>query len=146
MARARSNTPAAPTVTLDEMRERYYFYSGKVSDVARQLCFAGIAVVWLVSGNADASSHTSITLSRSLLVALALFLVSLALDGLQYAYGALIWGVLARQRERHDAASKNPVHEAVNWPTLVFFWSKLTVLVGAYVVLGSDVLAKIGKA
>ena len=128
------------------MREHYYFYSGKISDVARQICFAGIAVVWLVSGNADASSHTSISLSRLLLIALVLLLVSLGLDGLQYAYGALIWGALARWRERHDADSEKPVHRAVNWPTLVFFWTKLVSLAVAYVVLGSDLLAKIAKA
>ena len=32
---------------LKDAREIYYFYSGKTSDLVRQLGLAGIAVIWL---------------------------------------------------------------------------------------------------
>jgi len=32
---------------LDDIREQYWFYSGKASDISRQLALAGIGVVWI---------------------------------------------------------------------------------------------------
>ncbi len=32
---------------LSDYRETYYEFSGKLSDVSRQLSFAGIALIWL---------------------------------------------------------------------------------------------------
>jgi hypothetical protein len=32
---------------LQKARDTYYEYSGKLSDITRQLSFAGIAIVWI---------------------------------------------------------------------------------------------------
>jgi len=48
---------------LKDAREIYYFYSGKTSDLVRQLGLAGIAVIWLFKYDAQGipkiSPHSS---------------------------------------------------------------------------------------
>ena len=62
-------------------------YSDKASDIARQLNFAGIGLVWLIlSLNKDAEISDFF-----ILVPLITITISLLVDFLQYAVGAFLW-------------------------------------------------------
>ena len=73
-----------------ECSEFYTRFSSKASDVARQLAFAGIGIVWVFRSTKDGSVPTG------LLLPLALFSVTLGLDLLQYISASIMWGRLKR--------------------------------------------------
>ena len=72
---------------LEDTRNEYYFYTGKVSDLVRQLGFAGIALIWVFRE----ATPTGPTIPKGLLPAGALIVLSLTVDLFQYAAGAVIW-------------------------------------------------------
>lgn len=59
---------------LKDAREHYYFYSGKTSDLVRQLGLAGIAVIWLFKSDVQGIPKISLSdLSMSSTVILHLW-------------------------------------------------------------------------
>lgn len=112
---------------LAEVRNDYYGFTSKASDVARQLAFAGIAVVWIFK--AGDTAHPSIP--GALLPPLLSFGVALGLDLLQYAFASAIWGIFSWRKERwierHSATKDEEFQapECLNWPALIFFWGKI---------------------
>lgn len=115
---------------LQNALENYYFHTGKVSDIARQLAFAAIAVIWLFK----AGDGTSISLPKELLQPLKLVVICLALDLLQYIFGTVVWGIFHRWKERAGTSesSEFKAPSSINWPALICFWSKTVVLAYAY--------------
>jgi hypothetical protein len=109
---------------LSKYRETYYEFSGKASDVARQLAFAGIALVWIFR----IDSRPAPSLPREL-----------ALDLLQYALAALIWGTFHRYHEKRlKDKRKDPELTAppyFNWPAQICFLIKLVSVVIAYILI-----------
>lgn len=122
---------------LSEARKSYYNHSGSASAVARQIAFAGIAMVWVF--NQPQTGHP-IGLSSQLSLALLLLCASLAADLLQYTLSAAIWGFYARRKEKelrhrfHEDPDIEPP-APLNWPGIVMFWLKLLLLFSAYFVL-----------
>jgi hypothetical protein len=131
--------------------DRWYVASAKASDTSRQLAFAGIAVVWVLSGGADAP--TTATVSGELVGALLAFVVALLCDFLQYAVQSLLWRMFSRKKEKalraqYDSApgwrdEEFSVPVALNVPGEVFFWSKLVAVATGYVVLGSQLVHRL---
>ena len=75
-----------------DIRDDYYVLSGKLSDISRNLCFAGIAVIWALRlGNA---AESGIVFSEKLLLPLAIFVLSLTLDFIQYAWSTAATGIM----------------------------------------------------
>lgn len=115
---------------LKDSRESYYFYTGKVSDIVRQLGLAGIGLVWIFK--VEASGRP--VLHTDLLVAAKWIVIGLGLDLLQYAYGTLAWGIYNRWKE-NEGTGENDEFEApplINWPTIGFFSLKVGVILWAY--------------
>lgn len=110
-----------------DARENYYFYSGKASDVVRQLGLAAIAVVWVFKTEQAGVA----VVPEPLLVAAKWAVLALALDFLQYLYGAAAWGILHRVKERQKAA-KYQAPALLNWPTAVMFWGKAVAMAVSY--------------
>lgn len=131
-------------MNLQNARDNYYFHTGKVSDIARQLAFAAIAVIWIF----NAGNGTSIALPKELLQPLKLIVACLALDLFQYIFSAIIWGFFHRMKERAGISDSMEfkAHPAINWPALVFFWSKPVVLACAYWEIFSYVQFKISQS
>lgn len=116
---------------LEDVREAYYFHTGKLSDIVRQLAFAGIALVWVFK--TDVQGRPTVP---PLLIKAALFLVAgLTLDLLHYVAGSVIWGIYHRKKEREGKKEDDDVSAPgeINWPLIFFFWSKTVVMVVAYV-------------
>ena len=119
---------------LSVARDCYYGRSGDASSVARQIAFAGIAVIWVFN---RATPERPVGLPEELVHVAFLLVLALALDLLQYVVGSAIWGIFARIHEsrlRHRI-KEDPDEDAspyLNWPAIGLFWSKLFVLFWGY--------------
>jgi hypothetical protein len=122
-----------PNMLVSEAQACYREFSGKASDLVRQLSFAGLAIIWIFHvDHAGATAKLPIALLWPGLTIVA----ALLLDFSQYAYCSAAWGFLARHLEKHNG----PTHEfklrrEMNWPSIVCFWGKIIALVAAYVLL-----------
>jgi hypothetical protein len=114
---------------LVDAREKYYYYTEKLSDICRYLGLAGIGIVWLFRVEAGGK----LSLPRELIWPTILLIAGLGLDLLHYIAGSLVWGIFHRQKEKkigEDKEFKAP--KEINWLTLFFFWAKIFPIVGAY--------------
>ena len=118
---------------LEDFRKDYYAYSTKASELSRQLSFAGIALIWIFK----IEKAESLALPSALLTPALLFSLSLALDLAHAAIGTAIWGAFSRLHERrgvrNDADIEAPPY--LNWPALLFFWTKLACVAAGYVLV-----------
>lgn len=119
-----------------QLLELYQYHSGKASDVARQLAFAGIATIWLF--HVGDAGHSAVP--TGLIPPLEFLSIALGLDFLHYAICALVWGAYHRIRERrrtHQADDKDAdAPRWINWPGLSLFWLKLiAVTVGQFLLI-----------
>ena len=139
-------------MSLDSLRGAYTDLSGIASTVARQLAFAGIALIWIFKTD---QSDGLIAIPIGLLWPTVGLIIALALDLLQYAVASLVWGSFARIKERQlreharDAEQLEELSNNVdapawlNWPSIAFFWGKLFAVLSSYVLLLDYVLGKI---
>ncbi len=118
---------------LKDARDNYYFYSGKTSDLVRQLGLAGIVVIWIFKHEVDGVPK----IPEALFLPLILIVLGLAFDLAQYAVATLIWGIFQRYKEvrgiAEDADFLAP--EQFNWPGIVFFVFKAISIIAAYIYL-----------
>ena len=116
---------------LSEYKNEYYVHTGSASSVARQAAYAGIAIIWIFA----IKNGNSISLPKELLTPTIFFITGLSFDLLQYVMQSLIWGLFHRKKEKElgphsDLEIDAPAY--FNWPTLFFFWGKLTTIIIAY--------------
>src|SRR5262245_20433761 len=119
-------------MTLKDAYDRYYNRSTKLSDVVRQLNFAGIAIIWLFR---TGDKNGGIPFHNFLLWPLGFLIVSATCDLLQYVYASAAWGIFHRNKEkklRNDSDATFRAPAVINRPTLFFFWGKTGLTVGAY--------------
>ncbi len=120
---------------LTDTKSAYDTFSGRASDAARQLSFAGIAVIWLLRVG---DKTGGIPFDKSLLWPLMGFVLALTCDLAQYTYGSIAWGAFNRRKEKLFGATSDKeftAPPAINWPTLGFFWVKLLAVVASYSLL-----------
>ncbi|MGK5042181.1 hypothetical protein ACQ4WQ_17720 [Janthinobacterium sp. GB1R12] len=123
--------------TLKDYRETYYAASAKAGDIARQLAFAGIALVWIFQRTAK-EANDAYSLPEELYWPTLFIVAALTLDLLQYCYKSGVWGFLQWRIERvygPDVTKSYTVQEFLNWPTLILFWGKLSSIAIAYIFL-----------
>jgi hypothetical protein len=128
---------------LSEYKKHYYEFSGKASDVSRQLAFAGIAVVWIFRLNT-----TTPQIPKELILPLALLISFLFFDLLQYLCATFIWGYFQWSQERNlqegiESPDMIKIDEteldAPGWykiPQLVLFILKIISIFLGYIFLG----------
>lgn len=81
LAARRSNV-----MKLRDVEEAKNYYSGKTSDITRQLTFAGVAIVWLLR---DATTASPVP--TELLPVLIAYVSALALDIIHYTTSTFVW-------------------------------------------------------
>jgi hypothetical protein len=96
-------------VKLQDYRDAFYEYSGKASDLSRQLAFAGIALIWLFKK--DTISGPSIP--HELLLPGIFIVLALALDMFHYCLGSLIWRRFYRKGEEAGADEERELDHSV---------------------------------
>ena len=118
---------------LSDVRAAYGEYSGKASDIARQLGFAGIALIWLFRTEVAGQPQ----IPDALLAPGLMIVIALTFDLLQYVSGAIVWSAYNRRAERQGRSQEEEFEAppAMNWPALFFFWGKVAFLALAYVQL-----------
>lgn len=124
--------------TLSDIDKTKNDATGKASDVARQLAFAGLAVIWILresSGN---------PIGAVLLPAVAFFVVSLTLDLFQYVWCSFIWTMFYNYHFEIHKSDKTEIDIPgwVNWPAYGCFWLKIIALVVGWGCLGDAVIQK----
>lgn len=115
---------------LETAREAYETLSGKASDIARQLCFAAIALIWLFkAGTASSPLIPANLLGAALFAVLALFF-----DLAQYLLGTIIWFAYFRNKERAGTSEDQEflAPASLNWPTWILFFLKVACTLIAY--------------
>lgn len=105
----------------------YQELSGIASDVARQLSFAGIALVWVFRSG----SEESVSVPDALVLPALLFALSLAFDLLQYIVSAATWGIISRHMERNRIEEKKQP-PWVNWFSISSWCLKMVLVVSGY--------------
>jgi len=115
---------------LDDARGHYYFYSGKVSDIVRQLGFAGLAIIWFFKLESGGKQ----SIPNDLMPVAILTVSGLVSDFLQYVYASLAWGIYSRLKEKKDIIEFDPPR-SINWPTIFFFGIKILSICAAYILL-----------
>jgi hypothetical protein len=115
-----------------DYRADYYAFSSKASEISRQLSFAGIALVWVFKPKDAAPT----AIPPELLWPAGLFVLALGLDLLHAAYGTFVWGFFSRYHEKRHIGSDQELDSPAwfNWPTLFFFWGKISAVIAGYVV------------
>jgi hypothetical protein len=129
---------------LSEYRQTYQEFSGLASSASRQLAFAGIAIIWIFQREANALHALPI----SLVFPLMCMAIALACDLLQYVVSAAVWGIFHRVHERNAVLHDNEdpevsAHPGLNWPGIIFYWSKLTMVLVGYLTLINYLLNEI---
>lgn len=119
---------------LKDVREYYYGATDKLSEVNRQLDFAGIGIIWMLKVGDKAGG---ILYDHVLLIPLATFVGAIALDLLHYVYKSLAWGIFARgkEKQRLPADADFKASRTINWPTLIAFWGKVLLTIFSYMLL-----------
>jgi hypothetical protein len=120
------------TVKLKDARDNYYFYSGKTSDILRQMALAGVALAWIFKHDVNGTP----VIPAGLLAPTFLVVLTLVFDFAQYISGTIAWGTYNRYKEKKVGEEAEFLAPAmINWPALAFFVLKAGALVIAYVLL-----------
>jgi hypothetical protein len=130
---------------IKEAREEHAFYSGKLSDILRQLGLAGLAIIWVFR----IESPRGNSIPRGLIPAGWFLLLGLTADLLHYAAGTIFWDRFSantakeleeirrevtphgKQFDPEEEDFAPPPHR--NRWTRRFFWIKFTLMMLAYV-------------
>lgn len=127
-------------MTVKELREAYEEISAILSGINRQLCFAGIAIVWIFN-----KSSEGVNIPDDLYCPILLFVSSLFLDVFQYVYQTIVTYVLfldykfRKKKKDDDSVGEN---EAWYYPSWAFFILKILALVSGYVMIGRFLINK----
>lgn len=106
-------------------------YTGKASDLARQLGFAGIALIWIFT---DASDEKKVP--SQLIAPGAILVFALACDLIHYIISAALWTRFAREQERkmtREQEFKAP--KQINWVPNAIWVIKLGAILIAYALI-----------
>jgi hypothetical protein len=123
--------------------EHYSYFSVKLSDVNRQLGFAGIAVIWIFKEDGTK------LLPAQLILPTIFFVAALGLDLLHYLYSTIAWATFHRVMELRASKLKGAENEefkaprGINWPSNVLFYLKAGCVVIGYWLLYQYLTAKL---
>jgi len=115
---------------LKDALDNYYTYSGKASDIIRQLGLGAIAIIWIFRK----TDQDAITIPTQLVLPLKLVVAGLAFDLLQYAIAAILWSFFHWRKERSgtQATDEFTAPQQINWPAIFFFYAKVLLIIAAY--------------
>jgi hypothetical protein len=117
---------------LQKCLESYEYNSAKASDISRNLCFAGLALVWAFR----ITRGDTTDIPPILRYAGVLLLIGLALDFLQYITGTVIWGSYHRYKEKKVSNSDEFLApKQINWPVNTLFVLKHAATFISYIFL-----------
>jgi hypothetical protein len=118
---------------LQDYRNDFYTYSGKASDLNRQLAFAAIALIWLFKKDVGGQP----TIPAALIFPTILVVTSLVFDMLQYCVASIIWRCFYLSMEQKVSENKNLKHSVwLERPIWILFVLKVVAVLIAYIGIG----------
>jgi hypothetical protein len=133
-------------LSIKDSRATYYEASGKLSDISRQLAFAGIAIIWIFK--IEASERLAIP--EGLLFSAIAIIIFFAFDFCQYLSTTLIWGYFTRKKEKEifeqGAEDKFLVPSWYPKVPMAFFAGKLFAISLTYIAILIFLVARIDFA
>lgn len=125
-----------------EYKAVYENHSAKLSDITRQISFAGIAIIWVFKNSKDGA----VFLDSAFVLPAILFVVALAFDLLQYLYQTITWLSVFSNHQRHDRLAKDVKAPRclviIGWCILFI---KVATVIYAYLLLLNELNAKLIK-
>jgi len=118
-------------VKLADYRADFYIFSGKASDLCRQLAFAGIALIWVFRAN----GLNGPTLPDTLTWPAALIVLALTFDLAHYLVASCIWRWFYRTKEKAKVSESDDTiyHDpALETPIWLLFIFKIAAVAAAY--------------
>lgn len=120
-----------PTLTLGEAYESAYYYTGKTSEINRQLGLAGLAIIWVFKATDKGGRQI---VPYDLFLPGLLLIIGLALDLLHYVVMGELWERYAKRKDdRGEQEFRVP--KWLNRPGDVFYYLKIVAVVVAYILL-----------
>jgi hypothetical protein len=119
--------------TLKEWRDGAHKFTAKLSDINRNLAFAGIAIIWIFK----IQINEKYIIPDNLLLPLYLIIICLMLDILQYLFQSIIWTLFHRRKENEGIVEDEHI-EAPKWysnVSYVFLFSKVAVNITGFIIL-----------
>lgn len=126
---------------LSDYKEDYYLFTGKLSDINRQIAFAGLAIIWIFKKGENSDIQLDIELVKP-----AIFIVcALAFDIFQYIYQSIIWSLFYTYYNRKHKSEEYKIEspEYLNYPSWFFFFLKVILVLIAYWKIFEYLLTKI---
>lgn len=124
-----------------EIREAYEEISGKLSDISRQLCFVGLAVI-LIFNKTDKGIYVPTELFMPVLFLCA----SLFFDLLQYIISSLVWYGYYLCHQKKDQKDEDVSVNEPEWLNVIpwlFFIVKIILLIIGSILIGCFLFFKI---
>ena len=121
---------------LREAKEAYQDCTGTLSSNVRNLCFAGIAIVWVFRIGTD--------IPEPLFAPLLCFVLSLSLDLLQYIVSSLVWWAFYLTKEKEiedDDDTRAPKH--INLPAELLLIGKVVAVCVGYIFIAKFLITKL---
>ncbi|MBN2609933.1 MAG: hypothetical protein JXB00_00080 [Bacteroidales bacterium] len=113
---------------IGEFRKKAHEFTAKLSEINRNLAYAGIAIIWIFK----IQNSNKITIPNALLFPLLFIVLTLILDITHYIYNSIIWSLFHRRKEKEGL--KNNDIKAPKWYSnvayFIFFGKVLTNLIG----------------
>lgn len=121
---------------LKDYKNTYEYFSGKLSDICRNLSFMGFGVVWILIGGIENLKPDKIPFALKLvLIGLVL---SLLMDVLHYTYQTIVWYYYFRHLEKRDGTDSDVKLTAPIWiagVAWILFGLKILLMFISYVAL-----------
>lgn len=110
-------------------------YSGKASDITRQLAFAGLAAIWIFKPEIE--KGMKISLPKSLLLAGTFLISSLAFDLCQYVLATILWKCFHRKKELSRFTPDREVKLPSSYSKILYvlFYFKIFLSISGYIFL-----------
>jgi len=116
--------------TVKDVKEDFYTFTTKASEITRQLALAGVGIIWLFMKNLEISGQGLYTLK--------LLILCLVLDFLHAVVPSFLYGYLDygyRKKENKSDASVVEYIQIIEWPEWILFSLKVFFVVYAYIEL-----------
>jgi len=115
---------------LSQYKDDLYFFTGKLSDINRQIAFAGIALIWIFKKNNGAE----VIICKELVLPSILLAYALGFDILQYIYQSITWALFYRYHEKRANGEDTEIlaSKYLNYPSWLLFIVKVIFVLLAY--------------
>lgn len=123
---------------LSEYKNDYYEFTGKLSDINRNIAFAAIAIIWIFKQTAEGGA---IVIPKDFIFPSILIVCALGFDLLQYIYQSATWSLFYHRNEK-KATEDNPdpdilAPDYLNYPSWFLFVFKVFFVIWAYSIIFS---------